>query len=161
MQSTVFLSLGSNVDARKNILSGISALRQEFREVTLSPVYQTEAFGFEGDDFINLVARVETDLSPLALKGFLNQVEDRHERRRNVPKFSDRTLDIDILLYDDLYLLSPSLEIPRAEILTAAHVLRPLADLAPDLVHPSRRKTIGELWSQFPQKSQAMKLMAL
>lgn len=161
MQSTVFLSLGSNVDARKNILSGISALRQEFSEVTLSPVYQTEAFGFEGDDFINLVARVETDLSPLALKGFLNQVEDRHERRRNVPKFSDRTLDIDILLYDDLYLLSPSLEIPRAEILTAAHVLRPLADLAPDLVHPSRRKTIGELWSQFPQKSQAMKLMAL
>lgn len=161
MQSTVFLSLGSNVDARKNILSGISALRQEFSEVTLSPVYQTEAFGFKGDDFINLVARVETDMSPLALKGFLNQVEDRHERRRNVSKFSDRTLDIDILLYDDLYLLSPSLEIPRAEILTAAHVLRPLADLAPDLVHPSRRKTIGELWSHFPQKSQAMRLMAL
>ena len=98
MQSTAFLSLGSNVDARKNILSGISALRQEFSEVALSPVYQTEAFGFIGNDFINLVARVDTGMSPLALKRFLNQLEDRHDRRRNVPKYSDRTLDIDILL---------------------------------------------------------------
>lgn len=161
MQSTAFLSLGSNVDARKNILSGISALRQEFSEVALSPVYQTEAFGFIGNDFINLVARVDTGMSPLALKRFLNQLEDRHDRRRNVPKYSDRTLDIDILLYDDLHLLCPTLEIPRREILTAAHVLRPLADLAPDLVHPACRKTIGELWSQFPQKTQAMKLMVL
>ena len=66
-----------------------------------------------------------------------------------MPKFSDRTLDIDILMYGDLYLLSPELEIPREEILEYAHVLKPLADLAPDFLHPVCRRTIAELWDEF------------
>ncbi|MCW8871980.1 MAG: 2-amino-4-hydroxy-6-hydroxymethyldihydropteridine diphosphokinase [Xanthomonadales bacterium] len=89
-------------------------------------------------------------MSPLELKRFLHALEDRHGRIRDVPKFSDRTLDIDILLYDDLYLISPELEIPREEILTAAHVLKPLADLAPKLLHPVSRRTMAELWDDFP-----------
>jgi len=150
--STAYLGLGSNVDARTNIRSGISALRKTFRSLDLSPLYESPAVGFDGEDFINLAARIETDQSPLELKHWLNDLEDRHGRARNVPKFSDRTLDIDILLYDDLYLLSPLLEIPRNEILTAAHVLKPLADLAPELLHPACRKTMAELWMEFPQK---------
>jgi len=150
--STTYLGLGSNIDARKNISSGIATLRETFGDVELSPIYQTAAFGFEGNDFINLVACVETEMSPLELKMFLNDLENRHERNRHAPKFSDRTLDIDILLYDDLYLLSPELNIPRGEILSAAHVLKPLADLAPDLLHPACRKTIKELWSEFPDR---------
>ena len=148
--STAYLGLGSNVDARKHISSGIDALRLAFDKVVLSPVYQTTAFGFEGNDFINLCAGVETDMGPLELKNFLNDIENRHGRNRESPKYSDRTLDIDILLYDDLYLVSPVLKIPRGEILTAAHVLKPLADLAPALIHPVCRKTIVELWSEFP-----------
>ncbi len=93
--------------------------------------------GFDGDDFINLVARVETELHPMELREYLRDLEDRFGRKRDVAKFSDRSLDIDILLYDDLVLLSPVLEIPRAEILKFAHVLKPLADLEPDLIHPS------------------------
>jgi len=151
--STAYLGIGSNVDAPRHITSGIAELRATFSEVTLSPVYRSHAFGFEGNDFINLVARVETQMSPLELKHWLHGLEDRHGRERRVPKFSDRTLDIDILLYDDLYLLSPELEIPRAEILTAAHVLKPLADLAPDLVHPATRRTIGELWDDFSERN--------
>lgn len=151
--STVYLGLGSNVDARANIESGIRALRETLTAVELSPVYEAPAVGFEGDDFINLVARAETDLSPLELKQFLHELEDRHGRDRSGPKFSDRTLDIDILLYDDLWLQSPELEIPRDEILTAAHVLRPLADLAPDLLHPVRRERIADLWREFPKPS--------
>ena len=148
--STVYLGLGSNVDARANILSGIEELEEAFREVTASPVYQAHAVGFSGNDFINLVVKVETDLGPLELKRFLHALEDRHGRDRQVPKFSDRTLDIDILLYDDLCLVSAQLEIPREEILTAAYVLKPLADLAPDLLHPVRRRTMAELWRAFP-----------
>ena len=155
--SIVYLGLGSNIDARSNISSGIDALRQTFGQVECSPVYQTAAFGFEGDDFINLVVRIETDMSPLALKNFLTGLEDRHGRNRQSPKFSDRTLDIDTLLYDDLYLLSPALNIPRREILEVAHVLKPLADLAPDLLHPVARKTMIELWNAFPGQEITMK----
>ena len=147
--STAYLGLGSNVDAETHIKAGISALVEAFSEVRLSPVYRTPAVGFDGDPFINLAASVETRLQPVELKQFLNDLEDRHGRRRDVAKFSDRTLDIDILLYDDLYLVSPVLEIPRREIMTFAHVLKPLADLAPDLIHPVCRKTLAEIWSSF------------
>jgi 2-amino-4-hydroxy-6-hydroxymethyldihydropteridine diphosphokinase len=152
MTATVYLGLGSNVDAAVNIASGISALRATFSNLTLSPVYRTRAVGFKGDDFLNLAAGVETDMSPLELKHWLHELEDRHGRARDVPKYSDRTLDIDILLFEDLYLISPQLEIPRAEILTAAHVLQPLADLAPDILHPSERRTIREIWDAFDDR---------
>ena len=159
--STVYLGLGSNIDARANTSSGIDVLRQTFDRVECSPVYQTAAFGFEGNDFINLVAAVETDMSPLELKYFLTGLEDQHDRNRQSPKFSDRTLDIDTLLYDDLYLLSPELSIPHGDILEAAHVLKPLADLAPDLLHPTARKTMIDLWNDFPRQDQEMKLITL
>jgi len=150
--STAYLGLGSNLEAETHIAAGIAALREAFGNVSLSPIYRAAAVGFSGNDFINLVARIETTLEPLELKRFLHALEDRHGRRRDVPKFSDRTLDIDILLYDDLYVLSPELEIPRDEILTAAHVLKPLADLAPDLRHPVTRQTIADLWRAFPRQ---------
>ena len=159
--SIAYLGLGSNVDARTNIRSGIAALRASFGEVALSPIYRAPAVGFAGDDFINLVARIETDLGPLPLRDFLHELEDRHGRDRSLPKFSDRTLDIDILLYDDLYLLSPVLEIPRDEILSAAHVLRPLADLAPHLRHPVLRRGMAELWSGFPGDRSSLEVVEL
>jgi 2-amino-4-hydroxy-6-hydroxymethyldihydropteridine diphosphokinase len=149
--STAYLGLGSNIDARHNIRSAIAHLRETFTSVDLSPVYQATAYGFNGNDFINLVARIETPLTPLELKAFLTELENQHKRDRRAPKYGDRTLDIDILLYDDLYLLSPALEIPRNEILEAAYVLQPMADLAPDLNHPACGKTFSELWNNFPQ----------
>lgn len=159
--STAYLGLGSNIDPRNNIASGIAALRDKFGRVDLSPLYQTPSFGFEGEDFINLAARIETELSPLELKAFLHDLEDHHQRNREAPKFSDRTLDIDILLYDDLYLISPALSLPRGEILSAAHVLKPLADLAPDLVHPVCRQTISALWEAFPGQATELTLIRL
>jgi 2-amino-4-hydroxy-6-hydroxymethyldihydropteridine diphosphokinase len=150
--SVVYLGIGSNIDAPANIQSGIAALRAAFDRVEFSPVYRAPAVGFRGKDFLNLVARIETELAPLELRDWLHALEDRQGRDRSRPKFSDRTLDIDILLYDDLYLLAPKLEIPRDEILTSAHVLKPLADLAPDLVHPVLRRTMAELWSEFPDQ---------
>lgn len=153
-QHRIFLGLGSNVDPEDNIASGIRALKEAFGEVRLSPAYRTRAVGFEGNDFINLVAECATSMQPLELKAWLNELEDRHGRARGVPKFSDRTLDIDVLLYGDLWVRLPGLELPRPEIETFAHVLRPLADLAPDFVHPYRRRTIGEMWQEFADKPQ-------
>jgi 2-amino-4-hydroxy-6-hydroxymethyldihydropteridine diphosphokinase len=149
--SAVYLGFGSNVNTEENIRAGVSALRQVFGRLALSPLYRSTAVGFAGDDFINLAARIETDMQPLELKEFLNALEDRHGRRRDLPKFSDRNLDIDILMYDDLYLNCPALVLPRPEILEYAHVLRPLADLAPDLVHPVTLKPLRDHWNDFPK----------
>ena len=155
--SVAYLGIGSNLDTKRNITAGIAALRSEFGEVALSPIYQSPAVGFSGEDFINLAARVETALQPMELKEFLNRLEDTHGRKRNLPKFSDRTLDIDILLYDDLYLHSPAIVLPRPEILHYAHVLKPLADLAPDLVHPVTGKTLAVHWKEFDGGRTALK----
>ena len=146
--STAYLGLGSNVDARNHISSGIDVLRLAFDEVVLSPVYQTAAFGFEGNDFINLAAAVKTEMGPLELKNFLNEIENRHGRNRDAPKYSDRTLDIDILLFDERVTRTDKLDLPRAEILRFAHVLKPLADIAPQLKHPVEALTFAELWAR-------------
>ncbi len=155
--SRVYLGIGSNVDTRTNVLAGVRALRQQFGDISLSPVYQSASVGFDGNDFINLVAGVETDLQPLEMKRFLNRLEDHHGRQREVPKFSDRTLDIDILMFDDLYLHSPDLVLPRPEILLYAHVLQPFADLAPQLVHPVTRTTLAQLWAGFTGQRDSLK----
>jgi 2-amino-4-hydroxy-6-hydroxymethyldihydropteridine diphosphokinase len=154
--STAYLGLGSNVDAETHIRAAVIALRETFENLSLSPIYRTKSVGFDGKDFINLVASVETALQPLQLKLYLNDLEDRYGRKRDVPKFSDRTLDIDILLYGDLHMISPDLKLPRPEILIFSHVLKPLADLAPELVHPVARESMGTLWRNFSGKSTSL-----
>ena len=144
--SIAWLGLGSNVNAENNIRAGIKELEDKFVKVSLSPVYTSTAVGFDGDDFINLVARVETEMHPLELREYLRELEDRYGRIRDVPKFSDRSLDIDILLYDDLVLRSPVLDTPRGEIMKFAHVLKPLADLEPELIHPKELRSMADIW---------------
>lgn len=145
----VYLGLGSNVDARRNLASGLEALRAQFGQVECSPVYRSEAVGFEGDDFLNACCRIETEMAPEALKAWLTELEDRHGRKRDLPKFADRTLDIDVLLFGDCTGRFGNLVLPRGEILKYAHVLKPLADLAPDLKHPLTDKTFAEHWREF------------
>ena len=145
--STAFLGIGSNIDAERNIASAIHALAETFPGARFSPVYRSAPVGFTGDTFINLVAVIETGLDPLQLKNQLTALENAHRRDRTAPRWSSRTLDVDILLYDDLWLLSPELEIPREEITEMAHVLKPLADLAPDLRHPVIGRTMAGLWA--------------
>jgi 2-amino-4-hydroxy-6-hydroxymethyldihydropteridine diphosphokinase len=159
--SSVYLGIGSNVDVEKNIRAGLVELRRQFGEVQLSPIYRSRAVGFEGNDFLNLVARVETELQPLQLKRWLNELENRYGRLRDVAKFSDRTLDVDILLYDDLYLRLPELSLPRGEILHFAHVLKPLVDLAPALRHPANHQTMAEIWAAFPGDRGGLQLFDL
>ena len=157
--SIAWLGLGSNVNADTHIRAGIRELEKDFENVTLSPVYASTAVGFEGDDFINLVARVETDMHPLDLRDYLRNLEDRFGRKRDVAKFSDRSLDIDILLYDDLVLLSPVLEIPRAEILKFSHVLKPLADLESGLIHPTELRSMSDIWKSSGMDDSCLRLL--
>lgn len=145
-----WLSLGSNVEPESNLLAALRELRAHFGDIVVSPVYRFPAVGFDGPDFLNLAAGIDTDFGVGVLNDWLHALEDRHGRRRDVPRFSSRTLDVDIVLFGDQVLKGPgNLEIPRPE-LKYAFVLKPLADIAADIVHPVLGKTIGQLWRDFP-----------
>ncbi len=144
-----YLGLGSNQNADAHIRAGIAALRGSFGEVLISPIYRSPAVGFSGEDFLNAAARIRTTMSVGELKAWLTALEDHHGRDRNGPKFSDRTLDIDILLHGDTVGEVDGLELPRDEILKYAHVLKPLADIAPDLKHPLTGRSFADHWQAF------------
>jgi len=145
----VYLGLGSNVEPSRHIAAGFEALRDTFGDVLCSPVYCSSAVGFSGADFLNAAARIRTDRSVGELKTWLTELENQHGRDRSQPKFSDRSLDIDILLHGDKVGTYDGLTLPRDEILEHAHVLRPLADIAPELVHPLTGLSIRSHWLDF------------
>ena len=156
-----YLSLGSNVEPLRQLREAIRALRERFGELQVSPAYRSAAVGFDGADFVNLAVGLDTGLTPLALHDWLHALEDRQGRRRDVPRYSDRTLDIDIVFYDDLVLDGPGhLRIPRDE-LRHAFVLRPIADIAPALVHPVSGRSMAQLWEAFAQADEPLHPVAL
>lgn len=157
----VYLSLGSNREPHRYLAAALRELRERFGEIEESPAYRSKSVGFDGADFINLVVGLQTELSPHELNDWLHALEDRHGRRRDVPRYSDRTLDIDIVLYDDLIIDGPGhLQIPRNE-LQHAFVLRPLADIAPTVRHPQSGVDMATLWAAFPQRSEPLTVEAL
>lgn len=151
--STAWLSLGSNLDAEVHLAAAARALRARFGQVRFSPVYRTPAVGFEGPDFLNAAAVLDTDLDPRALNAWLHALEDAQGRQRGGERFASRTLDIDIVFFDDLVLSGPgNLELPRPE-LRHAFVLKPLADIAPGHRVPTTGETLAALWAAHPEAS--------
>jgi len=152
----VFVGIGSNIEREKSIQGGVADLRRRFGELTLSTVYESEAVGFDGNNFYNLVAAFDSDESVEAISNALHEIEDAHGRTREGPRFSSRTLDIDLLLYGDLVLQQGKLVLPRDEITKNAFVLRPLAELAPELQHPLLNRRYAELWQAFDKQKQPL-----
>lgn len=144
-----YLSLGSNQEPERHLAAAVQALRETFGDIVLSDWVQTKAVGFDGPDFINGAAIIETGWDVYMLDAWLHALEDRQGRRRDVPRFSDRTLDIDIIFFDDLIIEGPGhLRIPRPE-LKHAFVLGPLAQIAPDYVNPETGVSLAEDWRGF------------
>lgn len=148
--TSVYISIGSNIQPAKNICSALSALQTRFGNLCLSAVYQNPAVGFKGDDFYNLVAGFETSDSIEIIEKELNVIEHAHGRDRRQEKFSPRTLDLDLLLYDEQIIIKNGKQkLPRLEITRYAFVLGPLAELIPQQRHPVIGKTYAELWQTF------------
>lgn len=159
--SRALLSLGSNLRPEVHLRGAADALRARFGAVRLSPVYRTRAVGFDGPDFLNAGAVVETDLDPYALNAWLHALEDAHGRDRSGPRYGDRSLDIDIVLFDDRVLDGAgNLRIPRPE-LKHAFVLRPLADIAPRVVVPCTGRSLAELWAAHAEHGAPGEVVAL
>ncbi len=154
--SRIYISIGSNIEAEKHVRLAVAELQQHYGEVLLSSVYESEAVGFEGDNFLNMVAGVDTDESVQTVSVVLHDIEDRHGRLRDGPRFSARTLDLDLLLYDDLVINEDGLQIPRDEITKNAFVLWPLAELDPGFRHPVNGQSIAELWENYDRSSQVL-----
>jgi 2-amino-4-hydroxy-6-hydroxymethyldihydropteridine diphosphokinase len=152
----VLVSIGSNIDQARNIRNCLDALAQAFGHLELSSVYESEAVGFDGDNFYNLVAGFATSLDIPTLSALLRQIETDNGRRRDGPKFSARTLDIDILTYDKAVGEFNGISLPRDEIVENAFVLLPLAELVPTDFHPVLRKTYATLWQEYDQNRQKL-----
>jgi 2-amino-4-hydroxy-6-hydroxymethyldihydropteridine diphosphokinase len=143
----VYLDIGSNINRKKNIQACVNQLYIDFPDIVFSKAYESEAFGFDGDPFINLSAGFTTDLSYDALNTYLKKLEDKQARKRGKKKFISRTFDVDILLFGDLN-LQPDKDLPRAEILKFPFVLYPLSEIVGDFIHPIEKTTIKALMKQ-------------
>jgi 2-amino-4-hydroxy-6-hydroxymethyldihydropteridine diphosphokinase len=150
----VALSLGSNIDAEKNIKACLDELLLVFRDMSLSSVFESEAVGFSGDNFLNMVVTFDTEMSLAELVALLKKIEDKFGRDRSQPKFSGRKLDIDVLLYGKTVGRVNGIELPRAEICENAFVLWPLSQVAGEKLHPALKQSFTRLWQDYNKDRQ-------
>jgi 2-amino-4-hydroxy-6-hydroxymethyldihydropteridine diphosphokinase len=147
----VYVGIGSNVAPAKNLCAAFADLTAAFGAVASSSVYRSPAFGFEGADFLNLVVRFSSDLPAEAVESRLSAIEYSGGRQRSARKFSPRTLDLDLLLYG--VMVDARLRLPRDDIARYAFVLCPLAEIAPDLMHPVTGRTMNSAWTDMAREN--------
>ncbi|MEL6976609.1 MAG: 2-amino-4-hydroxy-6-hydroxymethyldihydropteridine diphosphokinase, partial [Bacteroidota bacterium] len=145
----VYLSLGSNIQYRFRYLQkGVIAIAEKMGIVLkTSHVYENPAVGFEGDSFLNACILVETTLTPEQVLEIALEIERAHGRMReaHATGYASRTLDIDVLLFDDVIFTSDTLTLPHPKMTERSFVLKPLADIAPQYYHPVLQKDIRNL----------------
>jgi 2-amino-4-hydroxy-6-hydroxymethyldihydropteridine diphosphokinase len=144
-----YISIGSNIEKEKNILSALRELAIFFGGLVVSSTYETEAVGFKGETFHNLIVGFDSDLDVKTIAKQLRQIELDHGRTRECKKFSSRTLDLDLILYGELVISDGRLQIPRDEIEKYAFVLEPLAEIAGNQKHPISGISYRGLWERF------------
>ncbi|GAA3960112.1 2-amino-4-hydroxy-6-hydroxymethyldihydropteridine diphosphokinase [Allohahella marinimesophila] len=138
--------IGSNIEPERNVQTALAALRYEFPDLLVSPVYRCKAVGFDGDPFLNLVVATETSQALPELQAMVKSLEAASGRSGQESKYSGRTLDIDILFYGGLVCRTEQIQLPRKDVVKYPYVLKPLTDILPDWVHPERLCTAAELW---------------
>ena len=152
----VFVAAGSNVEPQKNLAHACAQIAHIWPDARFSRAYRNVAVGFEGPDFINLVTGFSAAQPLHFVIERLRGIETNCGRPRYAPKWASRTMDLDVLLYGDLVEKTADYTLPRPDLLKRPYMLGPLAELAPEVVHPVARRTIGELWNEFDHDGHAM-----
>jgi len=159
----IYISLGSNIERQHNVKQGLISLAKAFelpfQQLTLSSLFECEAIGFHGPVFSNMVIGINCSHSVEEVAAMLRAIEFSHGRDHNAKKFSPRTLDLDLLLYDDLIIDQPA-QLPRDEITKNAFVLWPLSQVAPELRHPILKQSYQDLWRGYNKNSQQLSIVA-
>ena len=151
----VYVSIGSNIERERNIDIALQALAAAYGELQQSSVYESAAVGFDSAPFYNLVVGFQTSDSPQAVQELLHRIEDSQGRLRT-GELAARTLDLDLLLYDDLVIQEGRLMLPRPDIDRYAFVLGPLAEIAGERQHPVSGVRYADLWSAFDATGQEL-----
>ena len=141
----IYLSLGSNIKPEENLNKAKELLSQEYRFEKESKTYKTKSEGFEGEDFLNQVVCFTTEDSAEKVVGALKDIEKKIGRKNRSEKFSDREIDIDLLLYGKYVGKALGKDIPHKDIDLYRFVLEPLAEIAPNLIHPKHQEKISEI----------------
>ena len=152
----VYVAAGSNIEPERHLAMATRELERQFPGVRSSPWYRNRSVGFEGEDFINFVAGFSTELAVAEVLARLHAIEVLCGRPREAPRWAPRSMDLDVLLYGNLICQEPRLKLPRPDLLKRAYMLGPLAALAPELVHPTERETIGQLWQRFDRAAHVL-----
>jgi len=152
----VYVAAGSNIEPEKYLARALRELAATYGPLTLSPAYRNQAVGFTGADFINLVVGFRTDDEVAAVRERLQKIEAACDRPADAPKWAARTMDLDILLFGDLVSDEPGLKIPRPDLVKRPYMLKPMADIAPDVRHPTLGKSMRELWESFAGDAHSM-----
>lgn len=155
----VYAGIGSNLEPERNLRIAVAELRRRFGKVEFSPVYRNAAVGFEGPDFLNLVAAFACDAEPAALVETFNDIHALAGRVRGCDRFVSRALDIDLLLYGEQ--VSDDPQLPRDDILSYAFALKPLCDVAPTLVHPQTGRSLCDHWQEMSAAGNPLTLVEL
>lgn len=158
----VFLGIGSNLGDRElNLKETLEKIEKNIGPVLeSSSVYETEPWGFESDNqFLNMVVKAETRLTPSGVLGAILMIEAFLGRTRGDKQYSSRIIDIDILLYEDTVIDEVSLKIPHPLMHERRFVLVPLCEIDPDLVHPVLKKNIATLLNLCEDKSAVLKII--
>ena len=142
----VVVSLGSNIERETNLRIAVTHLRTFYPGISFSPVFKSDAVGFNGPYFLNLVGVFDSDHPAHMLVEQLHDVEACQGRQRTQDSLTSRPIDIDLLLYGDSVLYDQGMDVPRREILKYAHVLKPLSLALPDTCHPVSGRSYHELW---------------
>jgi 2-amino-4-hydroxy-6-hydroxymethyldihydropteridine diphosphokinase len=145
----VFVAAGSNVEPEKNLERACAEIAHTWPDAHFSRAWRNAAVGFEGPDFINLVVGFSAAQPLHFVIEKLRGIETNCGRPRYAPKWASRTMDLDVLLFGDRVEKTTDYTLPRPDLLKRPYMLGPLAEIAPDFVHPTEHKTIGELWADF------------
>ena len=154
--SEVYVAAGSNVDPERHLRIAAKEIARVFPRARFSGAYRNAAVGFEGEDFINFVVGFSTELPVEAVVAELQRIEGLCGRTRDAPKWAPRSMDLDILVFGDRVCDLPGLVLPRPDLLKRPYMLGPMAELAPDFLHPTRLSTMAQLWENFDRAAHSM-----